>query len=243
MIDSLSEDCIKFPPTSKALPQGSDAPGLLAAGGALTPEWLYAAYSRGIFPWFSQGQPLLWWSTDPRMVLQTQQFKVSRSLRKTLYRFMMNAGCEIRIDHNKATVLQSCAGIAREGQNDTWILPSMQTAYGQWERCHSIETWVDGQLMGGLYCINLGGMVYGESMFSHASDMSKIALAALVCFCLEHGIEWIDCQQNTAHLASLGATPLPRAEFEAHLTRVVPQQGPAVWTYDRAMWRHLRLIS
>jgi leucyl/phenylalanyl-tRNA--protein transferase len=203
---------------------------------------LYEAYRRGIFPWFSPGQPVLWWTTDPRMVLPASEFKVSRSLRKTLHKFQRDPACEIRIDTAFDEVMQACASAPREGQNGTWIVPEMRQVYGQWHRqgfVHSFETWVGGELVGGLYGVNIGRMFYGESMFAWRTDASKVALAALVCFCRANGITLIDCQQQTAHLASLGARPLPRGEFEAHLRRVVDEKPPAIWAYHEGLWTHL----
>lgn len=246
MIDWINEAALLFPPTSRALPAGSEAPGLLAAGGDLSPARLRAAYSRGIFPWYSEGQPILWWSPDPRMVLQTRHFKLSRSLRKTIARFIATPGCEIRVDSALHEVLRACASTPRDGQSGTWILPEMQAAYERWAKegaVHSVETWMDGELIGGLYGINLGRMFFGESMFMRRSDASKIALAALICLCREHGIEWIDCQQNTRHLASLGAFEVPRAEFEAHLSRTVTQPAPSAWVFHPGLWRHLQAES
>ena len=210
MIDWLDEDTLDFPPSSRALGDDTDAPGLLAAGGSLNPQRLEAAYRRGIFPWYSPGQPVLWWAPDPRMVLQTAHFKLSRSLRKTVQRFADTPGCEIRVDHDRAAVLKACAGAPREGQSGTWIVPELQRAYLAWPAMHSIETWIDGELVGGLYGVGIGRMFFGESMFAHRTDASKIALAALVAFCRAHGIPLIDCQQHTRHLASFGARTIPR---------------------------------
>jgi leucyl/phenylalanyl-tRNA--protein transferase len=243
MIDWLDEASLDFPPSTRALGPDSDAPGLLAAGGDLSPERLQAAYSRGIFPWFGPGQPPLWWTPDPRMVLQTRNFKLSRSLRKTIHRFIVTPGCRIQVDGATAEVLRACAGMPREGQSGTWIVPEMQRAYLAWARhsraVHSVETWVDGELVGGLYGINLGRMFFGESMFMRRSDASKIALAALVCLCRQHRITWIDCQQNTRHLASLGAAEVPRSAFEAHLRQALAQPAPADWTYHPSLWELL----
>lgn len=233
-----------FPPTSQALGPESDAPGLLAAGGDLGVGRLVAAYSRGIFPWYGEGQPLLWWSTSPRMVLPVAEFKLSRSLRKSLQRFLATPGCEIRFDGDTAAVIRACAGAPREGQHGTWIVPAMVEAYVRLHRAgvvHSVETWVDGQLAGGLYGVNLGRMFYGESMFARRTDASKFALAALVAFCRAEGITLIDCQQETNHLASLGARPIPRGEFESHLRRVVGLPPPVHWAYDSACWAQLGL--
>lgn len=231
-----------FPETRRALGPETDAPGLLAAGGELTVERLRAAYRRGIFPWFGPGQPVLWWSPAPRMVLPVTDFKVSRSLRKALSRFRRTPGCEIRIDHDFARVIRQCADKPREGQEGTWIVPQIQQAYLRWHQAgqvHSFETWIEGELAGGLYGVSVGRMFFGESMFAHRTDASKIALAALVCFCRANGIDVIDCQQETEHLASLGARPWPRDRFEAHLARVVDLTPPSIWAYDDLHWIHL----
>jgi leucyl/phenylalanyl-tRNA--protein transferase len=237
-------DDTPFPPTAQALGPESGAPGLLAAGADLSPPRLLAAYRQGIFPWYSAGQPVLWWSTDPRMVLRAGEFKLSRSLRKVLLRFLRTPGCEIRFDHDFGAVINACAGSLREAQSGTWILPEMVQAYTALHRqghAHSVETWIGGDLVGGLYGINLGRMFFGESMFSRQSDASKIALAALVAFCRGQGIGLIDCQQETNHLASLGAGPIQRADFEAHLKATVDEPRPAHWAYDADCWVHLGL--
>jgi leucyl/phenylalanyl-tRNA--protein transferase len=241
MIEWLNEHD-PFPDTSRALGPDTDAPGLLAAGGGLSVERLRLAYRHGIFPWFGPGQPVMWWSTAPRMVLPVSEFKLSRSLRKTIARFRMTPDCEVRIDSQFQQVIRHCAHTPREGQDGTWIVPPIQQAYIDWHQLgqvHSFETWAHGELVGGLYGINLGRMFFGESMFAHRTDASKIALAALVCFCRANGIELIDCQQQTEHLASMGARPWDRADFEAHLKRVVELPPPADWTYDEAMWSYL----
>ncbi|MCU7372566.1 leucyl/phenylalanyl-tRNA--protein transferase [Paucibacter sp. O1-1] len=246
MIDWLDEASLDFPPSSRALGPDSDAPGLLAAGGDLSPARLTAAYARGIFPWYGPDQPILWWAPDPRMVLQTRHFRLTRSLRKTIARFVRTPGCEIRVDSATPAVLRACAEAPREGQNGTWILPEMQAAYARWAvlgTVHSVETWVDGELVGGLYGVNLGRMFFGESMFMRATDASKIALAALVCLCRQHGIPWIDCQQNTRHLASMGAAEVARPEFEAHLRQFVGQSSPQSWVFRPALWDWLQAES
>jgi leucyl/phenylalanyl-tRNA--protein transferase len=242
MIHWLHAETDPLPDARLALPPGSDAPGLLAAGGELTPERLTEAYSKGIFPWYSEGQPVLWWSPDPRMVLMVDEFKLSRSLRKTIQKFARMPGYEVRIDGAFDQVIAACAGTPREGQDGTWIVSEMIEAYRQWHRqgtVHSFETWVNGELVGGLYGVSLGRMFFGESMFSHRTDASKIALAALVCFCREMGVTMIDCQQRTGHLASLGGREIPRSEFERRLS--LSLGGPPIrdWSYDPAMWRHL----
>lgn len=240
------DDTTPLPPTRHALGPDTDAPGLLAAGGSVTPQRLREAYRRGVFPWFSPGQPPLWWTPDPRMVLPVAGFTLSATMRKTLRRFARTPGCEIRIDHDFRAVMQACAATPRAGQSGTWIVPEIVDAYAGWHAAgdaaghpHSVETWVDGQLVGGLYCVNLGQMVFGESMFAWRTDASKIALAALVAFCRANGIALIDCQQNTRHLASFGAHELPRPEFEAHLARVVDAPAPARWSYHPALWAQL----
>lgn len=238
----LTDDIQPFPDTASAWGAGSDAPGLLAAGGSLSPQSLLQAYRRGIFPWFNEKQPILWWSPDPRMVLHTQEFKVSRSLRKTLTAFRRSMRCEIRIDSAFRQVMGHCAQTPRGGQQGTWITDDIIDAYGRWHeqgKAHSFETWIDGTLVGGLYGVGLGRMFFGESMFSHRTDASKIALAALVAFCRAHGIGLIDCQQNTAHLSSLGGRTLSRTEFEAHLQAHVDLPQIADWSYHPAMWEHL----
>jgi leucyl/phenylalanyl-tRNA--protein transferase len=228
-----------LPPTAEALDAESEAPGLLAAGGGLAIDRLRDAYSHGVFPWYSPGQPVLWWSPDPRMVLRTAYFKLSHSLRKTLRRFLRTPGCEIRFDHDVACVMRHCAGTPREGQDGTWIVPEMLDAYTAWARAgdvHSVETWIDGELVGGLYGVDLGHMMFGESMFAHRTDASKIALAALVAFCRYHHMPLIDCQQATGHLASLGAAPVPRAEFERSMRPLVARTPAPKWAYDFRIW-------
>lgn len=230
-----------FPPVEQAWGGGSDAPGLLAAGGSLDVATLRRAYAHGIFPWFSPGQPILWWSTDPRMALKVDKFRLHRSLRKTLQKFLITPGCEIRFDSAFDEVISACAGSPRPGQDGTWIVPAMVQAYialHQAGYAHSVETWVDGQLVGGLYCVSLGRAVYGESMFARASDASKIALAALVAFCRAHEISLIDCQQNTPHLATLGAREIPRVDFLRHIDAAC-RLPPPRWQFQRLYWQQL----
>lgn len=233
-----------FPDASEAWGEDQPAPGLLAAGGELDVPTLERAYSGGIFPWFSEGQPILWWSTDPRMVLFTAEFRLHRSLRKTLKHFIADPRCEIRIDSAFSRVIRACATSPREGQSGTWIVPAMVRAYEAFHaagHAHSVETWIDGELAGGLYCVNMGQAVFGESMFTRAPDASKIALAALVAFCRAHGIDCIDCQQNTRHLASLGAREIPRSEFVAAVTQRVRRPAPR-WEFTPVYWRELQQL-
>ena len=230
-----------FPPVDQALGEDSGAPGLLAAGGTLDAARLRSAYAQGIFPWFSPGQPVLWWSPDPRMVLKVANFKLHRSLKKTLRKFLQTPGSEIRMDTAFESVIHQCAQAPREGQNGTWIVPAMVQAYCDLHAqglSHSVETWVDGELVAGLYCVSIGKAVFGESMFSKRTDASKIALSALVAFCLRHGMEQIDCQQNTRHLASLGAAPVSRSQFTAGLPHAC-QAPPPKWLFSPADWDFL----
>jgi len=205
-----------FPSAYAAWDAQSPAPGLLAAGGALDIDTLKKAYGQGIFPWFSEGQPILWWSPEPRMVLKVDDFILHRSFKKSLFRFSQDSDSEIRIDTAFEEVIRSCSQAIRNQQSGTWIVPAMVQAYIEMHQrghAHSIEVWKNQQLVAGLYCIALGKAVFGESMFTTVPNGSKIALAALLALCKQQGVKWIDCQQNTDHLASLGAAPISRAEF------------------------------
>jgi leucyl/phenylalanyl-tRNA---protein transferase len=242
VIPWLRSEADPLPRTRHALAHDSDAPGLLAAGGELTPRRLEEAYSHGVFPWYSAGQPVLWWSPDPRMVLLVDEFRLARSLRKTLARFVRTPGCEIRIDTAFRRVIEACARAPRPGQDGTWIVPEMIDAYRAWHaegRVHSVETWIDGELVGGLYGVGLGRMFFGESMFAHRTDASKIALAALVAFCRARGIETIDCQQRTGHLASFGGREIPRREFRQRLGTALAHVDVADWSYDLRLWAQI----
>lgn len=220
-----------FPPADQAL---DDPPGLLAVGADLSIARLTEAYRHGIFPWYSPGQPIVWWSTHPRMVLACADFAPSHSLRKRLRRIQAESAdpdpaVVVKVDTDFGAVLTGCAA-PRDGQAGTWILPEMQQAYRAWHDAggvHSIETWMNGELAGGLYGVSLGRMFFGESMFTRATDASKIALAHLVAFLSANGVQWIDCQQETRHLASLGARPVDRADFIEHVRRAVDEPGPA----------------
>jgi leucyl/phenylalanyl-tRNA--protein transferase len=215
-----------FPALETALAEPN---GLLAAGGDLSPQRLLAAYRRGIFPWYSTGEPILWWSPDPRMVLFPDGLKISRSLAKTL----RNTDYEVRLDSAFGAVVRACAGKPREGQSGTWITREMQAAYRELHRlgyAHSVETWIDGKLAGGLYGIALGRAFFGESMFTDQRDASKIALAHLCAYLKQRGFGIIDCQMETAHLASLGARPIPRRDFAARLAELCARDdGPGPW--------------
>ena len=220
-----------FPPLALALAEPN---GLLCAGGDLSPQRILEAYRNGIFPWYSPGEPILWWSPNPRMVLVPTELKISRSLRRTL-----RAGnYQIRLDSDFPAVIRACARTRRKGQAGTWISGEMQAAYGSLHElgfAHSVETWLDDKLVGGLYGLAIGKMFYGESMFSHATDASKIALAHLCRHLDAQGFGLIDCQMNTPHLASLGAREIARSEFIARLgelTRIASEPGR--WATDDA---------
>lgn len=198
--------------------------GLLAAGADLSVDRLLLAYRSGIFPWYSEGDPLLWWSPDPRMVLHTDELKISRSLAKSI----RNRGYEVRVDTAFAEVLEGCAG-PRRTQPGTWLGPEMREAYHRLHQlgyAHSFETWRDGELQGGLYGMAIGRMFYGESMFSRATDASKVSLAALVAELRARGFPLIDCQMNTSHLASLGAREIRRSDFLRAVSALVNYAEP-----------------
>lgn len=229
------DDGAPFPPVERALPPRSDAPGLLAASADLDCPRLLDAYRHGIFPWYSDPQPVLWWSPDPRMVLRPPSFKVSHSLRKTLLRVLRDPAWEIRVDAGFADVMRACAGAPRKGQDGTWITPEIVAAYSALHEAgyaHSVEAWYAGRRVGGLYGVGIGRMLYGESMFALQPDASKIALAALVGQARREGVEMIDCQQNTAHLSSLGGTEISRRSFLEHLRGAV-DATPISWRFDK----------
>lgn len=199
-----------FPPLEQALDEPA---GLLAAGGDLSTVRLLAAYRRGIFPWYSPGQPVLWWSPDPRAVLFPEEFHCTRSLAKTL----RNGGFECAINRDFRGVIEACAA-PRPQSVGTWITPEMLAAYVELHRrgyAHSIETYRASRLVGGLYGVRLGAVFFGESMFSRERDASKVALARLVESCLAEGIVVIDCQMASAHLESLGSRRIPRSRFQS----------------------------
>ena len=215
-----------FPPVEKALKSPN---GLLCAGGDLSPRRIVDAYAHGIFPWFSEGDPILWWSPDPRMVLVPAELRVSRSLRKTLAR----GAYETRVDTSFREVIAQCAA-PRDGQSGTWIVPEMVAAYTALHDlgfAHSVESWSDGELVGGLYGIQIGKVFFGESMFSRAPDASKVALVRLVERLRADGVGLIDCQQATAHLASLGAREIPRSDFVLRVRESIQYPPTATsWT-------------
>lgn len=214
-----------FPPVDTAL---RDPNGLLAAGGDLSTERVLEAYASGIFPWFGDEDPVLWWSPDPRMVLWLRELHVSRSLRRAI----RSGQYAVTLDAAFSQVLAACAK-PRDEEGGTWITPGMMDAYNRLAalgHAHSVEVWSKGELAGGLYGVALGRMFYGESMFSRRRDASKVALACLVRHLERWGFELIDCQMSTAHLASLGAREIPRAEFLRHMDRVARLPAvPSPW--------------
>ena len=221
-----------FPAVERALTEEDGAAGLLAAGGDLSPTRLLAAYQRGIFPWFAEGQPILWWSTDPRMVLFTDHFVISASLKKTLRRIHGDNHWQVRFDSDFEQVVRACAAPRRDG-GGTWINEDIVSGYCGLHRmgyAHSSEVWKNGELVGGAYGVSIGKMFFGESMFARVSDASKIALAHLVAFLKIQGVSMIDCQQETAHLARLGAYPIARSVFLQHLRVAITEPQITNWT-------------
>ncbi len=218
-----------FPPVEAALREPN---GLLAAGGDLSSARLLDAYSHGVFPWYSEGQPILWWSPDPRMVLFPAEFKLSRSLRKVARKGVF----EVRADTAFRAVISACAAAERPGQDGTWITRDMIDAYCELHRlgyAHSVESWREGELVGGLYGVALGRVFFGESMFAGAADASKVAFAWLARQLERWAFGLIDCQQKTAHLARFGAREIPRREFTALISDLINyphHMGP--WELD-----------
>jgi len=230
-----------LPAPNQAWGKDSPAPGLVAASGDLSALRLIESYSQGIFPWYSSGQPVLWWSPDPRMVLRPQHFKLHRSLQQSLKRWRLQPSFSLCFDRDFQQVIERCSQTPRKGQDGTWIVPDMVKAYHELHLlglAHSAEVWVDGALVAGLYFVALGHAVFGESMFTTITDGSKMALALLVSVCLQHGIVAIDCQQNTAHLASLGASEMPRAEF-VQLIQQAHRHPPVPWAGQTLYWNLL----
>lgn len=219
-------DEIAFPHPSLA-----EDEGLLAVGGDLSPERLLTAYANGIFPWYSEGDPIMWWSPDPRLVMYPQSFKVSKSLRQR-----MNSGqYRISMDTSFPEVIRACASIFRKDEEGTWIVPEMEEAYIALHRlgfAHSVEVWDEEELCGGLYGVSIGAVFFGESMFHKQRDASKIAFYHLCQFCIENGLSLIDAQVQTEHLMRLGACQISREQFLSELDEAVEKpsiRGP--WTY------------
>ena len=224
MITWLNRASLKFPPLHKAL---REPHGLLAAGGDLSAARLVAAYRHGCFPWYQDGQPLLWWSPDPRTVLLPNNLHISRSLRKVLRSDLFS----VTFDRNVSDVIHACSE-PRKDENGTWITSEIQTAYCALHTqgyAHSVEVWQHNQLVGGLYGIAIGQLFFGESMFSHVSNASKVGFVALVRALKAAGFVLIDCQMPTAHLISLGAQSIRRSEFAEYLAKHLDQSNAMQW--------------
>lgn len=224
MLTWLQRDDLSFPPLERALHQPN---GLLAAGGDLSPERLITAYRHGCFPWYQDGQPILWWSPDPRTVLYPDELHVSRSLRKRV----RQGDYQVTLDRAFTQVIQGCAA-PRDYTDGTWITTPMQAAYMELHIrgiAHSVEVWRDGQLVGGLYGLAMGRLFFGESMFSRASDASKVGFVCLVERLKHWGFELIDCQMPTQHLANFGARLITRERFAETLARCLDQDSSADW--------------
>ena len=215
-----------FPPTTRALTDQHGANGLIAASQSLTPELLEKAYKEGIFPWSGSGEPILWWTPDPRMVLEVHDFRCRRSLRKTI-RQAVESDYEIRVDSCFQEILMRCSA-PRQGQNGSWITPAIIQNYLKLQESglsHSLELFQGDRLTGGLYLVSIGKMMFGESMVSLEPNASKICLAMLVQWAKRNGGQYIDCQQQTQHLQSLGAQPISRRQFERNLEEEIAKPG------------------
>ncbi|GGK81678.1 leucyl/phenylalanyl-tRNA--protein transferase [Amphritea balenae] len=227
MIPWLDPHSTEFPPISEAV---DDPNGLLAAGGDLSPARLITAYSRGIFPWFNPGEPILWWSPDPRCTLKPEKIHISRSLRKAIRKTTF----DITFDRAFDEVIQACAA-PRAYSEDTWISPEMQQAYKDLHTqgfAHSVELWQDGELCGGLYGIAMGRLFFGESMFSRRTNASKIAFTCFSRQLAKWGYALIDCQIENEHLTSLGAENIPRQRFQQYLNEYLAEQPDHSWHFD-----------
>lgn len=229
----LDTQPVTFPPSELAL---KEPDGLLAVGGDLTPEWLLMAYSKGIFPWFNPGEPILWWTPDPRSVLFIDNLKIKRSLRQSINKLLRHEDFKVTFDTDFINVIKACSSVPREGQDGTWITEEMMNAYHNMHKAghaHSVEVWKGSELVGGLYGIAIGKMFFGESMFAKMTDASKIALVALALQLKQWGFKLIDTQVETQHLNSLGASIIPRSEFEFLIANQCQQTfPPKQWQLD-----------
>jgi leucyl/phenylalanyl-tRNA--protein transferase len=224
-----------FPIPSDAFNPDPEVPGLIAISETISPEQLLRAYGQGIFPWYSDGQPILWWSPNPRMVLKPKNLKISRSFKKDIKNILMDRDWEIKVDEDFHETILSCATQSRYGQDGTWITHAIMHAYGVLHEqgyAHSVEIFHQDRRVGGLYCVNIGQMVFGESMFSKTVNASKIALASLSAWCIAQDIEMIDCQQETDHLTSLGGKAIPRDEFLAYIKKQCSAKNPE-WRFNK----------
>jgi leucyl/phenylalanyl-tRNA--protein transferase len=214
-----------FPDSRNALTEADDADGLLCASASITAEHLKQSYPRGIYPWYSAGDPVLWWTPSQRAVLFTAEFKRHKSLQKTIRKYQTSGRMQLRVDTAFEAVLAACA----DRPEGTWMSAELRAAYLDWHRqgaVHSVETWLDDELVGGFYGVSLGSMFFGESMFSRVTDASKIALAGFVQWFESQGGDVLDCQQDTAHLLSLGARTIARADFEQLIAQRTQQKAP-----------------
>ncbi len=217
-------------------PNNASDEGLLAYGGDLSSNRIISAYSKGIFPWFNEADPILWWSPNPRMILYPNSFKTSKSFA----RVVRNAGFKVTFDKNFIDVIKYCATTPRDGQDGTWITTQIQEAYIKLHHegfAHSVEVWLEHKLVGGLYGISLGKAFFGESMFSHVSNASKIAFRALSDVLDARGYDFIDCQMQTDHLASMGAVEVPREKYLHELEQTLENGGDLGYWYD-FKWQH-----
>lgn len=230
---------VYFPPSKLAMKEPN---GLLAVGGDLTPEWLLMAYSKGIFPWFNPEDPILWWTPNPRSVLFIEDLKIKRSLKQAINKYAREQDLKVTLDTDFKTVMQACSSVPREGQDGTWITDNMLNAYATMHNAghaHSVEVWLNNELVGGLYGIAIGKMFFGESMFSKQANTSKIALVALTMQLKQWGFSVIDTQVETAHLNSLGAKNMSREDFEALIKQQTQKAfPPKKWQFD-CDWRQL----
>lgn len=225
-----------FPDPAVMPDPDSDVLGLFAVSERIYAGQLEMAYRLGLFPWYSDNQPVLWWSPDPRMVLEPKHFKVSHSLQKTMRQFYHDPSCRLEVDVDFGAIMRACALTSRKDQDGTWITHEIVDAYTQLHEkgsAHSIAVMQGGELIGGLYCVALGAMVFGESMFSRQKDSSKLALASLCAWCYDHGVPMIDCQQETAHLRSLGANAIPRAQFLPLARQALAKKAIDPWDFDK----------
>ena len=231
-----------FPNPLTEIDPDPSVPGLIAVSERIYPGQLTRAYQSGIFPWYSDNQPVLWWSPDPRMVLDPQNFKCSESLKKQIRHFCKDPQSEIRVDADFSAVVRACATSKRRDQDGTWITHEIMEAYTALHEeghAHSIAVTDGEKLIGGLYCVSFGAIVFGESMFSYESNASKFALAALSAWCLKNQIRLIDCQQETAHLSSLGASPIPRSQFLVNLQTSLNQTNiEEPWAFNKDILNH-----
>lgn len=219
----LDREPVHFPPTSLAM---TEPDGLLAIGGDLTPEWLLQAYSVGLFPWFNPGEPILWWTPNPRSVLPLNSINIRRSLWKRIKQKQQDSEFKVTLDQSFTDVMKNCSEVPRNGQSGTWITDDMLMSYQKLHKlghAHSVEVWHQGELVGGLYGVAVGKMFFGESMFATQADASKIALVAIAMQLKAWGFAMIDTQVETGHLNTMGAVQIPREEFEKELSHLITQ--------------------